>query len=53
MSIWLFIRIRAIAAAGLAPSRSNRPIHCWKAGSSCRDGANRREIAPLPQSRSM
>ena len=51
--IWLFIRIKAIAAAGLAPSRSNRPIHCLKAGSSCLDGANRRAIPPLPQSRSM
>ena len=39
ISIWLFMRMRAEAAAGLAPSRSNRFHQRWKAGSFAREGA--------------
>ena len=49
MSIWLSIRMTAIAAAGLAPSRSYRSHHCCKAGSSLRDGANIGRLWPLPR----
>jgi hypothetical protein len=48
-SIWLFMRIRSATAAGLAPSRSNRPHQFWKAGSPWREGAKYGKLAPLPQ----
>jgi hypothetical protein len=49
MSIWLFMRISAVTAAGLAPRRSLRPHHCWNAASLARDGANRSTLPPVPQ----
>src|SRR5258707_13245841 len=48
ISIWLTIRTTAMAAAGLAPSRSKRPHHCFKAGSSRCDGAHIGRLRPLP-----
>ena len=48
-SIWLSIRTTAVAAAGLALSRSNQPHNCCKARSFLRDGANAGRLWPLPQ----
>ena len=47
--IWLFMRMSAVAAAGLAPSRSNRACHCWAAGSFASEGAKKCILPPLPQ----
>ena len=49
ISIWLFMRMSAVTAAGLAPSRSNRPLHCWAAGSFASEGAKKGKLPPVPQ----
>ena len=47
ISIWLFIR-GAEAEAGLAPSRSETPHHCWPPGSFPIEGANEPTSASAP-----
>ena len=51
-SISAFIRARAIAAVGLADSRSKRAHQALKCGSPTRPGAKWRSVAPVPQVRS-
>jgi len=53
MSISRFIRINAIAAAGLAPSRPRFPRHCLSPGSSAFDGAKAGKALPAPHAASM
>jgi hypothetical protein len=48
MSIWLFMRMSAVAEAGLAPSRSNRPNQRTKAGSFAREAAKKAARPPAP-----
>jgi hypothetical protein len=52
MSISAFIRATAIAAVGLADSRSSRPHQALKCGSLTRPGAKCLSVAPVPQLRS-
>jgi hypothetical protein len=42
MSIWLFMRMRAVTAAGLAPSRSLRPHQRWTSVVGANAAANMR-----------
>jgi hypothetical protein len=49
MSIMLFMRIEAMAAAGLALARSRRANHSRKAGSFILLGTQTAIFAPVPQ----
>ena len=49
ISIWLFMRMSAVAEAGLAPSRSNRPNQRTKTGSFAREEAMKAARPPAPQ----
>ena len=48
VAIWLFMRMSAVAEAGLAPSRSNRPNQRTKAGSFAREEAKKAARPPAP-----